>query len=161
MKLFSFLSKKKYLSYNEQGVLTTNSIGQSFFLPWKMIKKVVVVRFFEEYSGYFLTKEYKSKHLYNDIAINCSHNIVRIRTGSKPRIHKNISKPFSRKFGLTSIYHVVFVEYNDSVGNKNLYAAHYNNEQKDLFVTELKKHLDKEKIRLKKIIEGFTPLSQL
>ena len=161
MKLFSFLRKKEYVSYNKQGVLTTIANNDSKVIPWGNITKIVLVNVFEEYSGYFLTEEYKSKVLYHDIAINCSHNIVRIRTGSSPTTNKNISKPFSRKYGLTSVYHVIFVEYNDDLGNKNLYASHYANEQKNELVAGFKAHLKEEIVHVKKIIEGFTPLSQL
>jgi hypothetical protein len=161
MKLFSFLHKKKYLSYTDQVVEATNSNDEPVFLTWKIIKKVVFTNVFEEYSGYFLTDEYKSKSLYDDISINCSHNVVRIRTGSSPTTNRNISKPFSRKFGLTSIYHVVFVEYYDDVGNLNLYAAHYDNEQKNELVADFKQYVKEDVIYFKKIIEGFTPLAQL
>ncbi|MGY5355068.1 hypothetical protein [Wenyingzhuangia sp. IMCC45467] len=161
MSWFSFTHKKKYLTYYKDGILVTLSTNESIVVDWKKIEKIVFVSVFEEYSGYFLTNDYKSKVLYNNISIDCRQNIVRIRTGRAPTTKKNTSEPFSRKFGTTSIYHVVFVEYIDELENKNLYGIHYNNDDKNELINTFKIFLNKDKIHEQKMIEGFTPLSQL
>ena len=161
MKLLSFFQMKKYLSYSKQGVLITVSNNNSKIISWKSIKKIVLVEIFEEYSGYFLTEDYKSKVTYHDISIDCSQNTVRIRTGGAPKIRKNTLKPFSRKFGTTSIYHPIFIEYVDDSGNKNLYANHYDDKAKLEIVEKLSSFLPKDKIHQINKIEGFTPLSEI
>ena len=161
MKLLSFFQQKKYLSYSKKGVLITASNNSSKIISWESIKKIVLVDIFEEYSGYFLTEDYKSKVIYHDISIDCSQNTVRIRTGGAPKIRKNTSRPFSRKFGTTSIYYPVFIEYRDDLGHKNLYANHYDDKAKSEMVEKLSSFIPKEKIHQKNKIEGFNPLSEI
>ena len=93
--------------------------------------------------------------------IACNKNVVRIRTGGTPKVRKNTSKPFSRKFGTTSIYFPVFIEYVDDSGNKNLYANHFDDKFKLETVEKLSSFLPKDKIHQINKIEGFTPLAQL
>ncbi|MGY5355069.1 hypothetical protein [Wenyingzhuangia sp. IMCC45467] len=159
-KFFAKIRKKKMLSFDEQGVSMSISNGEKVVVKWANINKVVLLDTFEEYSGYFLTDDYLSKSIYNDICIECSQNIVKIRTGGSPTVKKNTSDPFSRNFGTTSIYYPVFIEYIDEFGNKNLFATHYNNGKKDEVVKQFEAFLPKDKIRQKKKIEGFTPLSE-
>ena len=160
-KLFAKFKKKKNLSFDEKGISATLSNGKNIRIDWSGIEKVVLLDVFEEYSGYFLTEDYKSKVIYHDISIDCSQNTVRIRTGGAPKIRKNTSRPFSRKFGTTSIYYPVFIEYRGDSGHKNLYANHYDDKAKSEMVEKLSSFIPKEKIHQKNKIEGFTPLSEI
>lgn len=160
-KLFARILKKKYLSFNGQGISIENSNGEELVVKWNEINKIVLLDTFEEYSGYFLTEDYLSKVLYQDISIACTQNLVKIRTGGSPTVKRNISDPFSRNFGTTSIYYPVFIEYVDELGNKNLYANHYNENNKEELIKQFESFLSKGKVLQKKKVEGFTPLSQL
>ncbi|ANW97018.1 hypothetical protein AXE80_12315 [Wenyingzhuangia fucanilytica] len=160
-RLFARIRKNKNISFDESGIIATTSDGQEVLVKWGSVNKIVLLDAFEEYSGYFLTDDYKSKVLYHDISIACKQNIVKVRTGGSPSVKKNISEPFSKNFGTTSIYYPVFVEYVDDLGNKNLYANHYSNKDKEEVVKQLKTFLPKDKVHQKKKVEGFTPLSEL
>ncbi|MDO3695819.1 hypothetical protein QVZ41_13295 [Wenyingzhuangia sp. chi5] len=160
-KLFAKLRKKKNLSFDKSGVFATLSDGKEVVIKWSVIKKIILLDTFEEYSGYFLTEDYKSKALYDDISIDCNQNVVRIRTGGTPKVRKNTSRPFSRKFGTTSIYYPIFIEYVDDLGNKKLYANHYDDGAKLETVKKLSSFLAKDKIHQKNKVEGFTPLSEI
>lgn len=159
-KLFARILKKKSLSFDKQGVSVEKSNGEEVVVKWNTVNKIVLLDTFEEYSGYFLTEDYQSKVLYHDISIACNQNIVKIRTGGSPTVKKNISDPFSKNFGTTSIYYPVFVEYIDDLGNKNLYANHYDQNNKEELIKQFQEFLPKDKILEKKKIEGFTPLSE-
>ncbi|MDO3695820.1 hypothetical protein QVZ41_13300 [Wenyingzhuangia sp. chi5] len=161
MSLFSFVSKRKYVLFNEEGILAILSDQKPLIISWEQVEKIVLTDVFEEYSGYFLTEDYKSKVLYHDISIDCNQNVVRIRTGGTPKVRKNTLKPFSRKFGTTSIYYPIFIEYVDDSGNKNLYANHFDDKAKLEIVEKLSLFLPKDKIHQKKRIGGFTPLSEI
>ena len=158
-RFFDKLRNKKTLSFDKEGVLVSNSKGNSIVVDWDKINKVVFVDTFEEYSGYFLTEEYKNKELYKSIKIACNQNVVKIRTGGAPTIKNNTSEPFSRDFGTTSIYYPVFIEYLDAEGSKNLYATHYDEGHKKQLIKEFKEILGEDRIRFKKRLEGFNPLS--
>lgn len=159
-KLFSKIRKKKNLSFDKDGIKATLSEGREVVIKWSSVNKVVLLDTFEEYSGYFLTEDYLSKVLYHDISVDCKQNVVKIRTGGTPKVKKNTSEPFSMNFGTTSIYYPIFIEYIDDLGNKNLYATHYNDWKKLEIIEELETFLPKKMIREKKKLEGFTALSE-
>ncbi|GGF65970.1 hypothetical protein [Wenyingzhuangia marina] len=160
-KLFARILRKEKISFNEKGIFVTLSDDTNLRIKWNRVEKIILLDVFEEYSGYFLTEDYKSKVLYHDISIACNQNVVRIRTGGTPKVRKNTSKLFSRKFGTTSIYFPIFVEYIDESGNKNLYANHYDDKAKLETIEKLSSFIPKDKIHQKNKIEGFTPLSEI
>ena len=160
-KFFDKIFRRGKIAFDEVGILATKSDGKEIVVKWSNVKKIVLVDTFEEYSGYFLTEDYKSKVLYHNIYLACNQNVVRIRTGGSPKIRKNTSRPFSRKFGTTSIYYPIFVEYIDEFGRKNLYANHYDDEAKLETVKKLSEFLSKDKIHKKNKVEGFTTLSEI
>lgn len=158
-KMFAKFTGKKTLSYDDKGIVVKKSSESEMIVNWQSINKVVFVNYFEEYSGYFLTDDYKLKTLYNDISVDCNRNIVKIRTGGAPTVNKNTSKPFSKKYGTTSINDVVFVEYKDVKGAKNLYALHYENVNKS--AEALRNYLDENKVLQESKIEGFSYIAEL
>ncbi|MGY5351953.1 hypothetical protein ACXGQW_05240 [Wenyingzhuangia sp. IMCC45533] len=160
-KILAKFMRKRTLSYNDGGITVDISGENVFKINWQSILKLVFVEYFEEYSGYFLTEDYKSKSLYQNIYVDCNRNVVKIRTGGTPTVKNNTSKPFSRKFGTTSIAHVVFVEFKDDKGLKNLYAVHYQPEKLGETVSEIKACLDDEKIYTEGTIEGFSYIADL
>lgn len=160
-KLFAKFKRKSLLSFDSNGVKVDTSLKESIVVTWDNITKIVAVGHFEEYSGYFLTEEYKSKDLYNDIHVDCSRNTVKIRTGGAPTVKNNTSEPFSRKFGTTCIYNVVFVEYKNSDNLTNLFAIHYKEGNKSELIKDLKVFLKNEKVFDENRIEGFSYISQL
>lgn len=157
-KLFARWVGKSSLSFNDHGVDVRSSEKKiKEVVDWKSVTKVVFVEYFEEYSGYFLTDEFKSKELYDDIFVDCCQNIVKVRTGGRSRINRNISAPFKRKFGTTGIYNIVFVEYClENEEKTNLFAVHYKSKNKLNLKKELGKYLDKEKIFDNYRMEGFS-----
>ncbi|NIJ43631.1 hypothetical protein FHR24_000070 [Wenyingzhuangia heitensis] len=160
-KLFAKLKGKSLLSYDNKGVNVVTSLKRCNVVEWSKINKIVFVGHFEEYSGYFLTEEYKTKALYNDIYTDCSQNMLKIRTGGTPTVKNNTSKPFSRKFGTTCVYYAVFVEYLTDEGDKNLFAVHYDADRKAEIVKELERFLNDKKIFVENRIEGFNYIADL
>lgn len=162
-KLFARFRRRNLLSYDRaNGVEVTTSLAkQSVTVDWSSVEKIVLVSQFEEYSGYFLTDEYKSKELYNDIFVDCNRNIVKIRTGGAATVKKNSSEPFSSKFGTTCIYFALFVVYKSAEGKTNLFATHYKDENKKNLLEDLKSVLDDEKVLVEKRIEGFNYIYKL
>lgn len=160
-KLLAKLIGKIYLSYNDKGILVKDSKNSANTIGWSHVNKIVFVDYFEEYSGYFLTEDYKNKVLYNDISVDCNRNIVKVRTGGAPSIKKNTSKPFSKQFGTTLINNVVFVEYQDLEGLKSLYAVHYEDSESEKLKQELKEFTKKDNIFIEQKIEGFSFIAEI
>jgi len=161
--LFEKWIRKSPLSFNDNGVsLRVSTKNTKVVVGWEAITKVVFVGYFEEYSGYFLTDEFTSKELYNDIFVDCNQNIVKIRTGGRSRVKKNTSSPFQRKFGTTSIHNVVFVEYcSENESKPNLFAVHFNSQTKLKMIKELESFLAKETLLDEHRVEGFSYIKNI
>ncbi|WP_010136911.1 hypothetical protein [Ochrovirga pacifica] len=159
-KLLAKLGVKSFLNFNQNGIEVVNTDSERFFVDWDKIEKVVFVGYFEEYSGYFLTNDYKSKELYNDIFIDCAQNQVKIRTGSTPVVKRNTSDSFTTKHGTTCIYDAVFVEYRTKDGKLDLYAQHYNKNKVKEVKTELEKHLANKVYQFTRL-DGFNHISSV
>ncbi|NJB81950.1 hypothetical protein [Wenyingzhuangia aestuarii] len=160
-KLFAKFKGKSLLSFDSKGINVMSSSKDKSVVCWKNVNKIVLVAHFEEYSGYFLTEEYKSKVLYNDMFVDCSQNMLKIRTGGTPTVKNNTSKPFSKKFGTTCVYNALFVEYTTEDGKKNLFAVHYEPEKKADLVKELEDYLNEKKIFVENRTEGFNYIAEL
>ncbi len=158
-KLFARFKKEVMMSFSDDFMNVQLSTGEKKEIRWDSVVKLVFVNSFEEYSGYFLTDEYKRKELYKDICINCKRNTVRIRTGGAPTIENNAINPFLMKFGMTSIPDAVFTEYKDDAGEINLYVVHYNKSKKDKLIEQLKIKISN--IYYEQRIEGFSYISKL
>ncbi|MDO6738997.1 hypothetical protein [Wenyingzhuangia sp. 2_MG-2023] len=154
-KLLARFGFRNFLTFDPHGLEVLDVKGQKDVIEWNDILKVVFVGYFEEYSGYFLTNDYKSKALYENIEINCSQNMVKIRTGGSPIVKKNTSESFTTKFGTTCIYDVVFIEYRTPEGGKNLYALHYKKSKKEGQIKNLKRFLTDDKIHKATRADGF------
>jgi len=154
---------KSSLSFNDNGVnLRLSTKKTKVIVGWEAINKIILVEYFEEYSGYFLTEEFLSKELYKDIFVDCKQNIVKIRTGGRSSVKRNTSSPFKRKFGTTSIHNVIFVEYCSEKDSKpNLFAVHFNSETKLELTKKLEKFLGKENLFKERRVEGFSYIKNI
>ena len=159
--ILRFFLKKTHFIFNVDGVLVVTSQKDEKYIKWSNINKIVVLNIFEEYSGYFFTEDYRSKKLYHDISIDCYKNKLKVRTGGAPLTKQNVSKPFSKQFGTTTLFHPVFVEYKDDLGNLNLYATHFEGSNKDIYLKQLEDFFPAERLFQKAKIEGFSSLSEL
>ncbi len=160
-KLFAKFGLKNYWSFSESGVELVNSSGEKCVVVWDKVQRITFVDYFEEYSGYFLTDDYKNKVTYNDIRIDCNKNIVRIRTGSTPVVKKNTSDAFSTKHGTACVEKAVFVEYFNNKGKMNLYVEHFESHKKAKQMKELTKYISSDKINKKTRVDGFNHLVSL
>lgn len=158
--ILAFLGKKKFLEYDTNGVHVVNSKDSKSFTDWGVVEKIIITDAFEEYSGYFLTDDYNNKTFYNDIKICCDDNLVKVRTDGKPKISKNMAKPFLMKFGTTCLFNTVFVTYKDG-SQPNLFGVHYKPNNKQKLIDDLKNYIDFNKIIIKGKVEGFQSLSTI
>ena len=156
-KLFTKFRKKDALCYDKGGV----EMIKNQKTPWFKIHKIVFVDYFEEYSGYFLTDDYKSKVLYNEMNINCSQNTVKVRTGSTSVVKKNMSNSFTMEHGTTCIHEIVFIEYLDKEGRKSLYASHYDKGKLKHDVKELSRLLSYDKVFMFERSDGFNYIASI
>lgn len=157
-KLFAKLGIRDFMSFDSKGIQELKTDGRKKVVEWDRVTKVVFIDYFEEYSGYCLTDEYKSKKVFNKINVNCKKNLVKVRTGGKQSIKKNVIKPFRTRFGTTCIYYVVCVEYITVDGKKNMYITHYDKSKKKNQMTSLKDFISEEKIQELPRADGFIHL---
>lgn len=158
-KLIAKFGIRDFLSFNAMGVVELDVDGKKKTIEWERVIKVVFVGYFEEYSGYFLTEEYKAKDLYDTIVVNCKKNTVKVRTEGKQSIKKNVLEPFKTKFGTTSFFNAVFVEYKTIEGNRNMYVTHFEKSKKKNQIESLKKHLSEGVISEEERADGFVHLA--
>jgi len=160
-KLLSRFIKNTSLNYDEDGVCVYDEQRSLTKISWLNISKIIFVGFFEEYSGYFLTDDFKGKKQYAKIFFDGMHNTVKVRTTGSPSVKKNASEPFKIPHGTTNITKVIFIEYLDVQGNKNIYAVHYSDGKKEELVNQLKVYLTEKKVFIRSRLDGFGHIPSL